>query len=810
MSKVYYGIYRGLVVQNNDKTHAGLVKVFVPGVTYINYENFRYKNIEDKVIKYFGDRDKGSLSVDDIAQLRIHLPWASMGMPVTSEGSSYRYNTRSHTAMYDSGSEILDNSLSSINFAHHVDTSEMVYSEKSGAIYEDEEYRLSDAFDGTNRNVKQLNPSTFNYKPSTYSAGARGEFGIPNVGAVVAVQFFNGDPRFPFVTHVIYGSADWGSLYDETEYPGSFENTSVVEGEYNHNIDKYRSKYILNQKGGTIEINNTDNNEKIKVTHYSGSFKEFNNQTNIELATNNDQKLVQGDQFLTVKGNQNIFIGTHRDKCVEGDDYEKIGNLNKAVVEAWKNEVRELANLNQLFNTTRTDGGNIITDSDGNIIVSFNSPTQVKIGTPTDNPNIKKVDSFSPAIISAANKQLDTIKQVIKDKGTFSLPKMTIAVTINGVTKMVTIGGDKIDLIGNALEKIKIPTVKIPNLIDYSNQLLSLSSADGNYLKDPQKQLIKDLYISKLPSLIELEKKMGIGGSKIIQITKDKVETIGMTMNDYGSIRIDSVGKSKPSRIKLGSYSAYTEELPSPLIEYVSVQPLPGGAYTLNVCDRFNVLVGAGGFSIKSYGGVNISGTITNIAGEQVNIASRNEVNIASDKRLEISASILVLRQKNQGQVLVDSNLGISRNVIIGGGAYIEGETYLQHVTAPLEYQYTNTDGNTLAGMPSSDSAKALAIAQGAVPGITTGTAMTYQGANKTGYLLGFCNVTVDSVTHTGCCPVYIATNACIETYPHRHMFPNLPLTLKEDPNKVRDDAKEKGNEQWKSSGISMGYKGDM
>ena len=39
---------------------------------------------------------------------------------------------------------------------------------------------------------------------------------------------------------------------------------------------------------------------------------------------------------------------------------------------------------------------------------------------------------------------------------------------------------------------------------------------------------------------------------------------------------------------------------------------------------------------------------------------------------------------KHQKQVLVDSSLGVSRNILIGGGLYVEGETYLQHVTAPL------------------------------------------------------------------------------------------------------------------------------
>ena len=39
-------------------------------------------------------------------------------------------------------------------------------------------------------------------------------------------------------------------------------------------------------------------------------------------------------------------------------------------------------------------------------------------------------------------------------------------------------------------------------------------------------------------------------------------------------------------------------------------------------------MVGAGGINLKSYGPTNISGSITNIAGQQVNVGSENEINL--------------------------------------------------------------------------------------------------------------------------------------------------------------------------------------
>jgi hypothetical protein len=193
----------------------------------------------------------------------------------------------------------------------------------------------------------------------------------------------------------------------------------------------------------------------------------------------------------------------------------------------------------------------------------------------------------------------------------------------------------------------------------------------------------------------------------------------------------------------------------TPLVEYVHVQDLPGGTSTLNVSNRYNVIVGAGGLNLKSYGPTNVVGTITNVTGEQVNVGSSNEVNI-DGKVVNISADILRLRNKRQRQILVDGSLGVSKNVLIGGGMLVEGETYLQHVTAPREYQLT-------------ESTK-VRLTPGASYGASfTGTINGTPGSSWTG------TITVDT------------NDIIIEN--HSHAFANLPLTLKDTNNAVRTAA---------------------
>ena len=212
-----------------------------------------------------------------------------------------------------------------------------------------------------------------------------------------------------------------------------------------------------------------------------------------------------------------------------------------------------------------------------------------------------------------------------------------------------------------------------------------------------------------------------------------------MEMNDFGSYRFDPIGKLTSSNVVVDTEVVYQDKEGTSLVEYVHVQDLPGGSSTLNVSNRYNVLVGAGGLNLKSYGPTNITGSITNMTGEQINIGSDNEINIDGDV-INISGNIIRMRNKRQKQILVETNLGVNKNVIIGGGLHVEGEMFVQHVTAPKEFQETETT-----------------IAHG----------QAFVGAGSS----------------AGTWPVTI--------FAHSHAFANLPLTLKNNHKDVRTAAKD-------------------
>ena len=766
-TKKYLGNYVGIVVQNNDPERSGKVKVFIPHITATVYKKW----VEEKTNKMFSflganiqsvltntssldasQKQQVSVILDELKQI---LPWAHCAAPIVGESTSGRFNN------YNNFASISDSNFYSTFSQTTTAVDEMVG--KPGSLYEKAKYKLNDAFTNAGDNINRPNPLAYEYVPYTYSNRAKGSFGIPAVGSHVWVFFREGFPTMPVYFAAVFGADDWKGIYDSynnggIDYPGTFENKSDAQTEYNNNVETYRNKYVLNQKGGSIEITNTDLKENLKFTHYSGSFKEFNNQANIELATNNDQKLVLNDQYETVRGFKNEYVGKSFDENILRDKYKKIGTLNSDAFKNWKDIIAPIQDIKQLFEIQRALPDNI-NDLTGNIIIKRNSNQQTRVGTFARHPALAGTNVY-PIVTDTA----DLARSVIDDYKLYQVANSFVD------------NPELLDIPGLPALPSTVFTSEGVDVLRYTKDSgviwgvggvgFSTSSQDGIWAIDPRKETLKVLIESSMQSLVDAENELGLGGSEIINISKHKIETIGVEINNFGSIRYDAVGKMLTNEVLVDLNGTFVNYKESPLVEYVHVQDLPGGDYTLNVCNRFNVMVGAGGLNLKSLGSTNITGTITNIVGEQLNLASENEINI-DGKTINISAEILRLRNKNNRQIYIDDNLGINKNVIIGGGASVEGELFVQHITAPTEYQVTELTkvfAKLLAGLEF----KATIVLPGVAP------------ASKS---------TITTSTDAVVTLMSDSNDDRVECYDHSHIFKNLPLTLHNSNALVREAA---------------------
>ena len=630
----YNSTYLGIVVQNNDPEHRGRVKVWVPHINGSIYDKWNAVK-KDRSFKFPGLNLESDLSLI-IDELKENLQWAEYGAPLLGASSSGLYN-----AFYSTGSvsdATYQLSLSGSTFAGTVSAlrlNDEKMGEKPGAIYEKYGTKLTDAFtDTTVNNTNTVNPNGANYRPSTYSNAAKGVFSVPNVGAHVWMFFRDGIPYYPVYMGYSLGEDDFNSIFQSEDgsyqdYPQTFESVSKI-GRPTEDVNTltYRNKMVINQRGAAIEIINTSDRERFKVTSFAGGYLELGNDYNALFNPKNFQLLTQKDKFETVRGHSNLFIGRDNDNVIKGDYFLKVGTLNKNALDNW----------------------------------------------------------------------------------------------VTAYTTIATI-----------LAK--------PETEDKSN-LVSTVAAQAE-------------------SLAAAESQLGFGGNYIETITKHKFSNVGLAFNSFASTRYNGTDKTITNyrNVISGGTGIVTTTINA--IEYTHIDDMPGGNLTETVGNRWSMLVGSGGIDIKTTGPVNLGGTIMALAGKQVNIASSDDMNIDGGTNLSIIADIMSIRSRSRNQVVIDDNLGISKNVIIGGGTYTNGEVYLQHVTAPVEFQVTeSTQINAGATLWS-------------ITGATiTGTGSGVGGAFKSGDI-----VTLGT------------TGTLAITQPHTHYFKNLPLTLVADAAAVRTAA---------------------
>lgn len=214
--------------------------------------------------------------------------------------------------------------------------------------------------------------------------------------------------------------------------------------------------------------------------------------------------------------------------------------------------------------------------------------------------------------------------------------------------------------------------------------------ADQKITQKVPKGIQQEVLLKVVEDLLPIEEQISAGGQQHITYEKNKYEHVGATTNLFPPIRVQKNGQFKPSSIKLDDNGSYVVNIPVPYTEEVENTRFPCGTYSLMVGNRYDLSVGTGGIGIAT------GGNMRTASGGRYNITAKHELNIASGegnidikaaKNLALEAETLSFKTSNQ--VLIDSNLGVSKNAIINGCAFVDGELYVNHITCPAEVQYT-------------------------------------------------------------------------------------------------------------------------
>ena len=691
-----------MCIQNNDPEMRGRIKVFIPLLSPSITKDGKGIPLSqdpdstDKFFNFIGKETNAELT-KTLKDLKELLPWAEYAGPICGGNASGRYQAKNelgHTS--DSNAWISDTTIPTKG----IRPIQNYITETS----------YPDAFTTTGEHKNRFtNMYSYQYTPTNYSGLARGLFSIPNVGAHVYVFFLNGDYNFPIYFAASYSQEDIKRIFtlsdDMTlsgcmDYPASYENKPKLDKLIKDFDQKtFRSKTVLNSNKHTIELIDTDLHEIVKINHFSGSFKEFNNFATIELATGNDQQMVIGDQFKTVQRNKSEYIKGHSELITGGDLYINVGETSQKIVQQILNHHKAIHEYKMLFDIQRVDA---TVGSTGN--PKDLSVYQKKSGTHIKCP-ICNARPYNPYDSTYTTDPLTLWKEApywtggcFKYQDHFFSPtchtyKNDPAITNDINKESCTHLEHPLYMKNNTIlpQTQRIGKYRGATCATCKGSGLSPSSENGQFALEPHKQPDKtlDQTILKLtPAIFKLEKQLG-EGDVIQNIAKNKIETIGLAMNDMKSYRVDPIGKLKIEKCWVAPQGTYPSYAPVPHVEYVDVADIPGGDYILTVMNKYKLLVGARGINIQTFGPLDIYGTIVNFTGEQVNISSKNEVLIDGGEKLSILGRDIAIMPYDHKPVVIDGQLHVTRNTILKGGLMVEGELGLLHVTAPLEWQET-------------------------------------------------------------------------------------------------------------------------
>jgi hypothetical protein len=706
MHKKYTGFYLGYVVQNNDPDRGGKVKVFIPSLMPTLAGVSEEINKEDAKVE-INFKDFSTLPGSVIENLKNILPWARQISPLIGPGASTSYNPENHLVT------TVDNAIHRIDFAKKLkEGNEPLNDPKSpGFTLQQNEFILSAGNIKTEISdsnkipaTRSTDPDNNSFLPELYSNQAKGMFSIPSVGSLVWVFFENGEWDLPVYFGYHYSSSAWREVYGSNEegqrgldYPNNFENNKK-----SNSNSLIREKLIFNSRAGSLSFTGTDYFPKINLSHQQGSFVQMDNSGYKRMIYGKSSEFVLGEEYKTIKGDSITRAYKNFDIVCDQSMSVRTGSRNYDIYEKAKDVIAERASILANFKTERTAG---LTDAVfGDHKANLDETRRVA------NPNIYKSSGATKPAPGLRSVRTLTPKEV-KEKSQSSAVGMAIPWDSAEYKNISTIlprseprnagldGGEYVPPFTKKFAWATPDTYSRFSTIGgwdtrAGNKTKSPSTAGGSYNRKEgtSSQEIKNKLIDINKKLDEVLKNDNDGGDHCIEITKDYYMRVGAINNDFPAVRVDPIGGIVFAGVVQGDNGAASIYKQTNLVEYTGNDSnFPCGNYTISCGNKFSIDSGGGGITLKTTGVSEIAGVTTKISGlHLIELTTSGSISLDAGKSLTITADILSLRQSKNKQMALGGSVGVENNITVGGSAIVNGELYLQHVTAPAEIQTTD------------------------------------------------------------------------------------------------------------------------
>lgn len=185
-------------------------------------------------------------------------------------------------------------------------------------------------------------------------------------------------------------------------------------------------------------------------------------------------------------------------------------------------------------------------------------------------------------------------------------------------------------------------------------------------------------------------KARGDSGVDMAQIIDDKVTIVGSNPNNFPSCRKDGAGRNKivieasTSQGVIESNATYTE------CEAIDNSgDHHGGTYTIVAMNKLAIDSGGGGISLNSAGNINLmaGGGLINIVSTECSSVISNVIKLVASEINVIKGPELYVETDKSTFI---NTVRMAKNLIVQGGALINGELFINHMTAPQQIMDTS------------------------------------------------------------------------------------------------------------------------
>jgi hypothetical protein len=319
--------------------------------------------------------------------------------------------------------------------------------------------------------------------------------------------------------------------------------------------------------------------------------------------------------------------------------------------------------------------------------------------------------------------------------------------------------------------------------------------------------------------ILELEATLGpLGGNRHTIVVGDDMLEVGLGFNDSKSYKIVNEGQISPAGGKIESKATLPYYRKTPAVVGTNPLSIPGGHYHIKCGNKFSVFAGAQGVDINSVGPVVIQGGITKFIGPEITIGSSTGHVCMEGDHIQMTGKSIALTPDpgGSGQVTVQGTFHSAGNMVVGGGAHVDGDLSFNSATCPGRIERTRVGSGT---------DQTTGPAQWSTNAVTNGLKdyirkLTLNLADPTSLMLsprGMQNIQQETISllkkaipletqPTGFCVVTYGSSAGVHpifNYPHHHSLadgahshdsfvPNIKLVR--TSNELRKGAKAKEN----------------